>query len=205
MKDPARPTALPPPQIHPTAVVDSGAIIGPGTRIWHFSHIMPRAVIGSGCNLGMNVFVDNEARIGDRVKIQNNVSVYAKVTIEDDVFCGPSMTFTNVTYPRAFIERKSEFLTTLVRRGATIGANATVICGVTIGEYALVAAGAVVSKDVTAFALIAGVPSRQIGWVCACGLTLRNPSDGLYICRTCRSTYRLEHTVLKPLEIRKTQ
>ncbi len=153
------------PSIHPTAVIDSGASIGSGTFIWHFCHVMPTAQIGVNCNLGQNVFIDNHVTIGNGVKIQNNVSVYNGVTIQDDVFLGPSVVFTNVINPRSFIERKNEFKPTLVKKGATIGANATIICGVTIGEYAMIGAGAVVTKDVAPYALIVGNPGRQVGTV----------------------------------------
>ncbi len=153
------------PLIHSTAIVDEGAIIGEGTCIWHFCHIMPGAVIGINCNLGQNVFVDNNAIIGNGVKIQNNVSVYNSVTIEDDVFVGPSVVFTNVINPRAFIERKDEFKVTSVRKGATIGANATILCGVEIGEYAMIGAGAVVTKNVEAYAVVVGNPGTPVGWV----------------------------------------
>jgi UDP-2-acetamido-3-amino-2,3-dideoxy-glucuronate N-acetyltransferase len=151
--------------IHDSAIVDSGATLGEGTRVWHFSHVCGGACIGSACSLGQNVFIGNDVRIGDRVKIQNNVSVYDAVSIEDDVFCGPSMVFTNVYNPRAAVVRKDEYRRTLVRRGATIGANATIVCGITIGEYAFIAAGAVVNRDVPPFALMAGVPARQAGWM----------------------------------------
>jgi UDP-2-acetamido-3-amino-2,3-dideoxy-glucuronate N-acetyltransferase len=156
---------------HPTAVIDPGAVIGDGTRIWHFCHVMRGATIGRGCVLGQNVFVGN-VTIGDGVKIQNNVSVYDGVTLEDGVFCGPSCVFTNVINPRAEVERKDEFRATLVRRGATIGANATILCGSTIGAHAMIGAGAVVRGDVPAHALMVGVPARGIGWTCACGVRL---------------------------------
>lgn len=155
--------------IHHTAVVDAGATIGSGTRIWHFCHIMPKAIIGEGCNIGQNVFIDNNAQVGKGVKIQNNVSVYHGVVLEDEVFVGPSAVFTNVINPRSFIERKNEFKTTLVQKGASIGANATIVCGVTIGRYALIGAGAVVTKNVPAYALVTGNPARQTGWVSAAG------------------------------------
>lgn len=164
--------------IHPSAIVDEGACIGEGTRIWHFSHVCGGARIGRNCSLGQNVFVGNKVHIGDRVKIQNNVSVYDNVTLEDDVFCGPSMVFTNVYNPRAAIERKSEYRDTLIRRGATLGANCTIVCGVTVGEYAFIAAGAVVNRNVRDFALVAGVPARQIGWMSRYGEQLRLPLAG---------------------------
>lgn len=157
---------------HETAVVDDGAKIGPGTRIWHWVHICGGATIGRDCSLGQGVFVGNKVRIGNCVRIQNNVSVYDDVTLEDDVFCGPSCVFTNVINPRSAMPRKSEYRATLVRRGATIGANATIICGNTLGEFCLIAAGAVVTRDVLPHALMAGVPARRIGWVSHAGETL---------------------------------
>jgi UDP-2-acetamido-3-amino-2,3-dideoxy-glucuronate N-acetyltransferase len=158
---------------HETAVVDEGARIGEGTRIWHFSHVMSGAEIGMYCTLGQNVFVAQGAKIGNHCKIQNNVSVYEGVELEDYVFCGPSMVFTNVRTPRAAFPRKDAYVRTLVRYGASIGANATIVCGVTIGRWALVAAGAVVTKDVPDYGLVAGVPAQLIGWVCQCGVPLR--------------------------------
>ena len=163
--------------IHPTAVIDAGAQIGEGTRIWHYSHVMPRAIIGSNCNIGQNVFVDNDAIIGNGVKIQNNVSVYNGVILEDGVFVGPSAVFTNVINPRSFIERKTEFKNILVKKGATIGANATIVCGLSIGEYALIGAGAVVTKDVPAYGLMMGNPARQKGWISEQGHTLHFDDD----------------------------
>jgi len=154
---------------HSTAVVDPGVVIGAGSKIWHFSHVLGGSVIGERCVLGQNVVVGPDVRIGNGCKIQNNVSVYKGVTLEDDVFCGPSMVFTNVLNPRAFIERKDEFRPTLVKRGATIGANATIICGNIIGEYAMVGAGAVVTKDVPAYALVIGTPTRFLGWISRSG------------------------------------
>lgn len=150
---------------HNTSTIDDGACIGSNTKIWHYSHVMKGAQIGSDCVLGQNVYIGGKAVVGDRVKIQNNVSVYDSVTIEDDVFCGPSCVFTNVNTPRAFIERKDEFKKTVIKQGASIGANATIICGVTLGQYCLIGAGAVVSKDVPDFALMIGVPAIQTGWV----------------------------------------
>jgi len=164
--------------IHPSAIVDAGAQLGASTRVWHFAHICAGARIGAGCSLGQNVFVGNDVAIGDRVKIQNNVSVYDAVTIEDDVFCGPSMVFTNVYNPRSAVVRKDQYRRTVVRRGASIGANATLVCGVTIGSYAFVAAGAVVNRDVPDFALVAGVPARQIGWISRHGERLPLPLKG---------------------------
>jgi UDP-2-acetamido-3-amino-2,3-dideoxy-glucuronate N-acetyltransferase len=164
--------------VHESAIVDDGAQIGDNSRIWHFAHVCGGAQIGEGCSLGQNVFVGNKVTIGDNVKVQNNVSVYDNVHLEDDVFCGPSMVFTNVYNPRSFIERKTEYRDTLVKRGATLGANCTIVCGVTIGEYALVGAGAVVNKDVKPFALMVGVPAKQIGWISKYGEQLELPLDG---------------------------
>jgi UDP-2-acetamido-3-amino-2,3-dideoxy-glucuronate N-acetyltransferase len=164
--------------IHPSAIVDDGAQIGPGSRVWHFVHICAGARIGAGVSLGQGVFVGNKVTISDRCKIQNNVSVYDNVTLEEGVFCGPSMVFTNVYNPRALIERKNEYRDTLVKRGATLGANCTVVCGVTIGEYAFVGAGAVINRDVPAFALMAGVPARHVGWVSRFGERLPLPVSG---------------------------
>lgn len=158
--------------IHPTAIVDDGARIGDGTRIWHWVHVCGGARIGDDCSLGQNVFVSNDVVIGNNVKIQNNVSVYDAVRLEDDVFCGPSMVFTNVHNPRSAVNRKAEYRPTVVRRGATLGANCTIICGVTIGRYAFIGAGAVVSKDVSDYALMAGVPARRIGWMSEGGTRL---------------------------------
>jgi UDP-2-acetamido-3-amino-2,3-dideoxy-glucuronate N-acetyltransferase len=183
--------------VHESSYVDEGARIGPGTRIWHFCHVMPGAVIGARCNLGQNVVVMPGTRIGDNVKIQNNVSIYEGVELEDDVFCGPSCVFTNVVNPRSHVSRKHEYQRTLVRRGATIGANATVICGATIGEYALVGAGAVVRGDIPAFALAVGVPARWVGWVCRCGVRL-GLYDGRARCTACGAEYRESGGVLTP-------
>lgn len=164
--------------IHPSAIVDDGAQIGDSCRIWHWVHICGGARIGRACSFGQNVFVGNNVVIGDNVKIQNNVSVYDAVTLEDDVFCGPSMVFTNVYNPRSAVIRKDEYRRTLIRRGATLGANATVICGVTIGQYAFVGAGAVVNHDVPDYALVVGVPARQIGWISQHGERLDLPLSG---------------------------
>jgi UDP-2-acetamido-3-amino-2,3-dideoxy-glucuronate N-acetyltransferase len=159
---------------HPTAVIDKGTEIGEGTKIWHFSHVMADAKVGANCNIGQNVVISPHVRVGNNVKIQNNVSVYTGVELQDDVFCGPSMVFTNVVNPRSYIERKSEYRRTLVKRGASIGANATVVCGVTLGKYSFVGAGAVVTRDVRDYALMVGVPATQIGWMCYCGIRLQH-------------------------------
>jgi UDP-2-acetamido-3-amino-2,3-dideoxy-glucuronate N-acetyltransferase len=159
--------------VHPTAIVDGGARIGEGTRIWHWVHVSSGAEIGENCSLGQNVYVGNDVVIGNNVKIQNNVSVYDAVRLEDDVFCGPSMVFTNVHNPRSAVSRKSEYRPTLVKRGATLGANCTIVCGVTIGEFSFVGAGAVVNRDVAPYALMVGVPARRIGWVSETGEALK--------------------------------
>ena len=164
--------------IHPTAIVDAGAHIGADTRIWHWVHICSGAHIGAGCSFGQNVFVGNDVRIGNNVKVQNNVSVYDAVTLEDDVFCGPSMVFTNVHNPRAAVIRKDEYRRTLVKQGASIGANATIVCGCTVGRYAFIGAGAVITKDVPDFALMAGVPARQTGWMSSYGERINLPLHG---------------------------
>lgn len=164
--------------VHPSAIVDEGAQLGEGTQVWHFSHVCSGARIGAGCSLGQNVFVGNDVQIGRGVKIQNNVSVYDAVTLEDEVFCGPSMVFTNVYNPRAAVPRKAEYRRTLVKRGATLGANCTIVCGVTIGAHAFVGAGAVVNRDVPDFALMLGVPARQAGWMSRHGERLALPLSG---------------------------
>jgi len=164
--------------IHPSAIVDQGAQIGEGSRVWHFVHICGGARIGKGVSLGQNVFVGNKVRIGDKCKIQNNVSVYDNVTLEEGVFCGPSMVFTNVYNPRSLIERKNEYRDTLIKKGASLGANCTIVCGATVGEYAFVGAGAVINKDVKPYALMVGVPARQIGWMSEYGEQLDLPLEG---------------------------
>jgi UDP-2-acetamido-3-amino-2,3-dideoxy-glucuronate N-acetyltransferase len=190
---------------HQTAVIDQPCQIGAATRIWHFSHIMRDCRIGARCNIGQNVVISPGCTVGDNVKIQNNVSVYTGVTIEDDVFLGPSMVFTNVINPRAYIERKSEYRATLVRRGASIGANATILCGVTLGEYCLVGAGAVVTRDVAPFATAYGSPARQRGWVCWCGVQLpiceqaRAGEASEFICSECGRVYRRDGTDIVPV------
>ena len=175
--------------VHDSSYVDDGATVGAGTKIWHFSHVMPGAVIGAGCNLGQNVVIMPGTRIGNNVKIQNNVSVYEGVELEDDVFCGPSCVFTNVMNPRSHVSRKDEYRRTLVRRGASIGANATVVCGATIGEYAFIGAGAVVRGEVLPYALMVGVPARRVGWMCQCGTRL-TLTAGSAVCAECGSRYR---------------
>ena len=179
--------------IHPTAIVDDGAQLGDGCRVWHWVHISAGARIGRGCSFGQGVFVGNDVAIGDNVKIQNNVSGYDAVTLEDDVFCGPSMVFTNVHNPRSAVVRKAEYRRTLVRRGATLGANCTIVCGTTVGAHAFVGAGAVVSRDVPAFALVAGVPARRIGWMSRHGERLALPAsgDGEAACRATGEFYQL--------------
>jgi UDP-2-acetamido-3-amino-2,3-dideoxy-glucuronate N-acetyltransferase len=177
---------------HPTAIIDPGARIGEGTRIWHFCHVSAGAVLGDNCVLGQNVFVANGVTLGKGVKVQNNVSLYTGVLCEDDVFLGPSMVFTNVVNPRSFVERKSEFRKTLVRRGASIGANATIVCGVTLGQYCMVGAGAVVTKDVPDFALVAGVPAKQIGWVSRLGHRLEVAENGRATCPESGEVYQFD-------------
>src|SRR5712692_8796049 len=181
----------PPYYVHPSAYVDEPCSIGAGTKIWHFCHVMPGARIGERCILGQNVHVAPDVVIGNNVKIQNNVSVYTGVELEDDVFCGPSMVFTNVINPRSHIIRKHEYRKTLIRKGASIGANATILCGVTLGRYSFVGAGAVVTHDFTDYALVVGVPALQIGWMCYCGIRL--PDDMPEVtCSSCGRSYRIE-------------
>ena len=176
--------------VHESSFVDEGANIGEGTKIWHFSHVMSGAKIGKNCSIGQNVVVSTKAVIGNSVKIQNNVSVYDEVIIEDEVFCGPSCVFTNVIIPRSFIVRKSEYKRTFVKRGATIGANSTIVCGKTIGEYAFIGAGTVVTKDIKPYALVVGNPGLQIGWVCKCGLTLKFENNSANC--ACGNQYELD-------------
>lgn len=180
-------------QSHPTSLIDNGAQIGQGTRVWHWVHVCAGAKIGDNCSLGQNVFVGNKVIIGDDVKIQNNVSVYDNVTIEDAVFCGPSMVFTNVYNPRSHISRKDEYRDTLVKKGATLGANCTIICGVTIGQHAFIGAGSVVNKDVPDYALMVGVPAKQIGWMSEYGeqLPLAVGADGETVCEKTGASYRV--------------
>ncbi len=182
--------------IHESSYVDEGCDIGEGTQIWCFSHILKNSKIGKGCKIGQNVLIGADVTIGDQCKVQNNVSIYKGVTLEDGVFCGPSCVFTNVYNPRAFIERKHEFMETLVKRGATIGANATIVCGVTIGRYALIGAGAVVKTDVIDCAIVAGVPAKQIGWACKCGTTLEL-NDERAVCAYCGDKYLLKEDKLE--------
>lgn len=184
--------------IHATAIIDDGAQIGEGTRVWHWVHISGGARIGKACSFGQNVYVGNDVHIGDNVKVQNNVSVYDAVTLENDVFCGPSMVFTNVYNPRSAVTRKNEYRRTIVRQGATLGANCTIVCGVTVGSYAFVAAGAVVNRDVKSYALMAGVPARQIGWMSEQGNRLELPLTGnaTCICADTSAIYRLSDGVV---------
>ena len=184
--------------VHETAIVDEGAQIGEGSRVWHWVHICAGAKIGAHCSLGQNVFVGNDVLIGNNVKIQNNVSVYDAVTIEDDVFCGPSMVFTNVYNPRSAVARKDEYRRTLVKKGVTIGANATIVCGITVGEHAFIAAGAVINKNVKPYALMAGVPAKQIGWMSEFGEKIPLPvnGQGVYVCPNTRQVYQLQDGLL---------
>jgi len=185
--------------VHESSYVDDGAIVGAGTKIWHFCHVLPGAVIGERCNLGQNVVIMGGTRVGNNVKIQNNVSIYDGVILEDDVFCGPSCVFTNVTNPRSHVSRKSEYRQTLVRRGSSIGANATIVCGVTLGEYSFIGAGAVIRSDVPAYALMVGVPARQVGWMCQCGVRL-HVQNGRASCAACGATYREREGILEQID-----
>lgn len=185
--------------VHESSYVDDDVNIGNGTKIWHFSHILRNTTIGENCIIGQNCMIGPDVIIGNRCKIQNNVSIYKGVTLEDDVFCGPSCVFTNVYNPRAFIERKHEFKPTLIKKGATIGANATIVCGITIGKYALIGAGAVVNRDVKDYALVVGVPAKQIGWVCKCGTTLEFKNQKA-VCNYCGNEYLLKEDIIVPIK-----
>ncbi len=185
---------------HDSAIIDEGASIGENCKIWHFSHIMKDAVLGQNCNVGQNVFIASQVIIGNNVKIQNNVSLYSGVTCEDDVFLGPSMVFTNILNPRSQITRRDQYISTTVKKGASIGANSTIICGITIGSYAMIGAGAVVTKDVKNFALMVGNPSKQIGWVSEYGQTLELDINGFAICPESGEKYQLEYGELFKIE-----
>lgn len=184
---------------HPTAVIDEGCNIGKGTKIWHFTHIMTGCEIGENCNLGQNVVVSPGVRLGRNVKVQNNVSIYTGVICEDDVFLGPSMVFTNILNPRSAIVRRDQYIATLVKKGASIGANATIICGHTIGEYSMVGAGAVVTKDVKPYALVVGNPARQVGWVSEYGHRLQFDENGVAVCPESGQKYQLEHDMVRKI------
>jgi UDP-2-acetamido-3-amino-2,3-dideoxy-glucuronate N-acetyltransferase len=184
---------------HESSYIDEGAQIGQGTKIWHFCHVMPGAIIGERCNLGQNVVVMQGSRLGNNVKVQNNVSIYEGVVLEDDVFCGPSCVFTNVVNPRSHVSRKAEYQRTLVRRGASIGANATILCGVTLGEYSFIGAGAVVRSDVPPFAIMVGVPARRVGWMCRCGVRLQF-REGRATCAACGTNYRESDGALRLID-----
>ncbi len=184
---------------HESSYIDDGAQIGQGTKIWHFCHVMPGAIIGERCNLGQNVVVMQGSRLGNNVKVQNNVSIYEGVVLEDDVFCGPSCVFTNVVNPRSHVSRKAEYQRTLVRRGASIGANATILCGVTLGEYSFIGAGAVVRSDVPPFAIMVGVPARRVGWMCRCGVRLQL-REGRATCAACGTHYRESDGALRLID-----
>ena len=189
--------------VHESSYVDEGAKIGKGTKIWHFCHVMPNSSIGEQCNIGQNVLVSSDVEIGRNVKIQNNVSLYTGVVIEDDVFLGPSMVFTNVMNPRSHVNRKNEYQKTLVKRGASIGANATIVCGTTIGEYSFIGAGSVVTRDVPAYALVHGNPARVRGWICQCGIKLQfsgSGADSVSTCESCGSSYLKEGDVVAAQE-----
>ena len=184
---------------HETAVIDDGCKIGSGTKIWHFSHIMSGCIIGEGCNIGQNVVVSPDVILGTNVKVQNNVSIYTGVTCEDDVFLGPSMVFTNILNPRSAIVRRNQYVNTLVKKGATIGANATIICGITIGEYALIGAGSVVTKDVPSYALVVGNPAEQSGWISEYGHKLNFGGDGIATCPESKEQYKLSNNNIQKL------
>ena len=184
--------------VHPSSYVDEGAVVGAGTKIWHFCHVMAGAVIGARCNIGQNCVLMPGTRLGDNVKLQNNVSVYEGVVLEDDVFCGPSMVFTNVGTPRSHVNRRGEYVQTLVKQGASIGANATIVCGHTLGRYAFVGAGAVVTRDVPDYALVVGNPARRIGWMCACGERLQL-GGAAATCARCGARYEEREGALRQL------
>ena len=193
--------------VHESSYVDEGAEIGAGTKIWHFCHVMPRARIGRNCNIGQNVFVASDVLIGNNVKIQNNVSIYTGVVIEDDVFLGPSIVFTNIANPRSHVSRRDEYQTTLVRKGASIGANATVVCGVILGRYAFIGAGAVVTRDVPDYALVYGNPARVQGWMCHCGIKLHFEPEGneeRATCESCGTRYIKRAEAVRRMEIEST-
>lgn len=185
--------------VHKSSYIDKNVKIGKGSKIWHFSHILSNTQIGDNCNIGQNVVIGPDVLVGNGCKIQNNVSIFEGVVLEDDVFCGPSCVFTNVYTPRAFINRRKMILPTLVKRGATIGANATIVCGVCVGKYAFIGAGTVVNKDILSHALVVGVPARQIGWVCKCGVTLRFKNKRAK-CSHCLNSYILEKNIIRLLE-----
>jgi UDP-2-acetamido-3-amino-2,3-dideoxy-glucuronate N-acetyltransferase len=191
------------PGVHPTAFVhessyvDDGAVVGAGSKLWHFCHVMPGAIVGARCNIGQNVVIMSGVRVGDNCKIQNNVSLYEGVILEEDVFCGPSMVFTNVMNPRSHVSRKKEYRKTLVRRGSSIGANATIVCGTTLGEYCFIGAGAVITRDVPAYALMAGVPAKRIGWMCQCGERLPD-TTGDVTCESCGFRYSMSAKAVTP-------
>jgi len=185
--------------VHESSVIDDKVAIGENTKIWHFSHVLSGSIIGDNCVLGQNVMVGPNVKIGNNCKIQNNISIYNSVELEDDVFCGPSCVFTNVNNPRAFIERKDEFSKTIVKKGATIGANATIVCGVTLGAYCFVGAGALVNKDIPDYALVVGVPFNRIGWVCKCGKRIKLINE-FYTCEFCKKNYLEKSGFLCPKE-----
>lgn len=187
--------------VHESSYIDEEVTIGSGTKIWHFCHVLKNSFIGQNCVLGQNVMVGPNVKIGNNVKLQNNISVYDGVEIEDDVFCGPSMVFTNVVNPRSFIERKNEFRKTLIKKGASLGANCTIVCGITVGRYAFVGAGAVVVTDVPDYALVLGVPATIKGWMCKCGITLQKVIPGQKIkCNSCGNTYQLMNDHLRVIK-----
>jgi UDP-2-acetamido-3-amino-2,3-dideoxy-glucuronate N-acetyltransferase len=185
--------------VHESSYVDDGCSIGDGTKIWHFSHVMKNSHIGAGCNIGQNVVISPDVTIGNNVKIQNNVSVYTGCILEDDVFCGPSMVFTNVINPRSHVARKDEYKTTLVRQGASLGANCTVVCGTTIGKFAFVGAGSVVTRDVPDYALVYGNPARARGWMCACGVGIDFNENGRAVCKSCGAEYAKSGNQIAPV------